>query len=118
MARYEDLSIDQGTDVSIEIHLVNTDNSKKDLTGYSVLAKMAPNYDATDSDKISFTSVVADPATGGVINLSLTNAVTDALNYKKRYVYDVEISFLDSDSNTIVERVLEGLISVTPSVTS
>jgi len=34
-----------------------------------------------------------------------------------RYVYDVELSYQDSDENTIIERVLEGQITVTPSVT-
>ena len=34
-----------------------------------------------------------------------------------RYVYDVEISSSDSDSVTIIERILEGQIEITPSVT-
>jgi len=34
-----------------------------------------------------------------------------------RYVYDVEISSIDSAANTLVERILEGQITVSPSVT-
>jgi len=34
-----------------------------------------------------------------------------------RYVYDAELSFVDSAGATITERVLEGRIQVTPSVT-
>jgi len=34
-----------------------------------------------------------------------------------RYVYDVELSFVDSSSNTVIERILEGQITVTPQVT-
>ena len=34
-ATYEDIIIDQGADVSIELQLVETDGSKKDLTGHS-----------------------------------------------------------------------------------
>lgn len=117
MAHYEDLTIDQGTDVSIELHLVDANNAAKDLTGYSISAKMAPRYDADSSEKIDFTGSVSTPATDGIVVLSLTNTQTDALNYKKRYVYDVEISFVDESANTIVERVMEGLITVTPSVT-
>jgi len=117
MAHYEDLKFDQGSDVAIEIHLVNPDRSKKDLTFHSVSAKMSPNYNSSDSDKIAFDAIIATPSTDGVVTLSLTNEVTDTLNTKKRYVYDVEVSHLDSDGNTIVERVLEGLINVTPSVT-
>lgn len=118
MARYQDLTIDQGADVAIEIDLVDEDGSKKDLTGYSAAAKMKRSYDSVDSaDIVDFTSIVGEPATDGVVVISLTNTQTDALNTRGRYVYDVEISYLDSDSNTIIERVLEGKIKVTPSVT-
>jgi len=116
MAHYEDLKIDQGTDVAVEIYLVNPDGSEKDLTGYSVAASLATRYDAPSLEKISFSANVAAPATSGIVNLSLTNAQTQTLNPKKRYVYDVEISVLDGAS-TVVERVLEGKLTVSPSVT-
>jgi hypothetical protein len=35
-----------------------------------------------------------------------------------RWVYDAELSFVDSDDNTIIERILEGQINVLPQVTS
>ena len=116
MAHYEDLTIDQGTDVSIDVYLVTKTGAVKDLTGYTVAGKLATSYDAVDSDKISFTSLVASPATDGIVNLALTNAQTESLNPKKRYVYDVELS-QDSDGTITVERVLQGLITVSPSVT-
>jgi len=116
MAYYEDLTIDQGADVAIDLYLVNKNGSKKDLTGYTGAAKMATSHDARDSDKISFTAAVASPATDGILNLSLSKTQTTTLNPKRRYVYDVEIS-LDSDGTTTVERVLQGLITVSPSVT-
>jgi hypothetical protein len=116
MAHYEDLTIDQGTDVAIDIYLVNTDKSPKDLTGYTAAARMATSYDADSDDKIRFSAAIAAPATDGIVNLSLTNAQTELLKTKKRYVYDVEIS-LDSDGTTTIERVLQGLITVSPSVT-
>ena len=116
MAHYEDLKIDQGTDVAIEIYLVNPDGTKKDLTGYTPSSSFATRYDAPVNEKVNFTASVASPATDGIVSLSLTNAQTQALNPKKRYVYDVELSVL-SDGQTIVERVLEGRITITPSVT-
>ena len=116
MAHYEDLTLDQGTDISIEVYLVNQDNSKKDLTGYTAGARMATSYDADSDDKIRFSAAIASPATDGIVNLSLTNTQTEALNPKKRYVYDVEI-YIDSDGTTTVERVLQGLVTVSPSVT-
>ncbi len=53
----------------------------------------------------------------GVVTISLTNAQTDAMEAGK-YVYDVEISYIDSNNNAIIERILEGKIDLTPSVTT
>ena len=116
MAQYEEFTIDQGADVAVEIHLVNKDNSKKDLTSHSVAAKLKKNYNSDSDETTNFTSIIASPATDGVVTISLTNSQTDSLR-PGRYVYDVEISYQDSDENTIIERVLEGRVQVTPSVT-
>ena len=118
MADYEDFTIDQGADVAIELHLQEQDGSKKNLTGHSALAKMKRSYNSTDSDEItSFTTIVSSPATDGILTLALTNSQTDSLNSRLRYVYDVELSYQDSNSQTIIERILEGKIKVSPSVT-
>jgi len=116
MAHYEDLSIDQGTDVVIDIYLLNTDRSVKDLNGYSVAAKLAPSYSASDSDKTVFSAAVKEPFDAGIVSLSLTSAQTQALGTRKRYVYDVEVTHNDGVQD-VVERVMEGKITVTPSVT-
>ena len=118
MAHYEDISIDQGTDFAMEIHLVEPDGTAKNLTGYSAAAKMKRSYTSVDSDDVvDFLAIIPNPRTDGVVTLALTNTQTDALNYKKTYVYDVELSFIDSDDELIIERVLEGKAQVTPSVT-
>lgn len=114
MAQFEELEIDQGSDVSIEVHLVDKAGAVKNLSGYSASAKMKKTYNSDSADTTEFTTTVQ--ASTGVVTLTLTNAQTDALK-AGRYVYDVETSYDDSDSNTIVERVLEGFIHVTPSVT-
>lgn len=116
MADYEDISIDQGADVSIEIHMTNKDGSVKDLTNHTVAAKMKRNYNSDSDNTQAFNAIIATPATDGVATLSLTNTQTDALE-AGRWVYDVELSYVDSDTNTITERVLEGKVFVTPSVT-
>lgn len=116
MAQYEDLSIDQGTDVAIEIHLVNVDGSKKNLQGYSVAAQIRQTVATPDSDAIDFTALVVDPADNGVISLVLTNQQTMGLT-ARNYMYDVEISHQDSDANTYIERVLYGKIVVNPNIT-
>jgi hypothetical protein len=122
MAHYEDLTIDQGSDVSIELRLINKDQSKKNLTGYSVNAWLKPNYAADSTEKIPFTAIVANPDSAGIVNLSLTNLQTETLNTRKRYVYDVELSYISESDGLgnltyIIERVLEGHIQVNPSVT-
>jgi hypothetical protein len=115
MATYEEITIDQGTDVAMVLNLVKTDGSKKDLTSHAVAAKLKKNYNSDSADTIAFTSAITDDS-DGIVTLSLTNTQTNALK-AGRYVYDVELSFVDSDGNTIVERILEGRAQVTPSVT-
>lgn len=117
MATYEDISIDQGTDVAMRLELVDTNGVAKDLTNYSVAAKLKKTYNSTDSDEIvSFSTQIPSPASDGIVNLTLTNTQTDAMKIG-RWVYDCEISFVDSSDNTIIERILEGKATVTPSVT-
>jgi len=116
VATYEEFSIDQGADTTIELQCVNANGAKKNLADHSVNAKMKKNYNSDSSDTITFiTGIGADP-TDGIITLSLTNAQTDNLK-AGRYVYDVELSFTDSSGDTVIERILEGRIQVTPSVT-
>lgn len=117
MADYEDFTIDQGADVAIEIHLKEQDGSAKDLTAHTVTSKMKRNYNAGTDGTVDFTTTIGDPPTEGIAILALTNAQTDALVTTGRYVYDVEISYVDTDNNIIIERVLEGKIKVNPSVT-
>jgi GTPase Era involved in 16S rRNA processing len=116
MAQYEEFTIDQGSDVSIQLDLVDVSGSRKDLTNHTITAKLKKNYNSDSADTTEFTTIIADSATSGIVTLSLTNTQTDALK-AGRYVYDVELSYMDQDSNTIIERILEGRIQVTPSVT-
>lgn len=116
MAQYEDITIDQGADVAIELHLVNNDGSSKNLANFSVAATMKRTYNSDSDDTHVFNTIIASPASSGVATISLTNLQTDILK-PGQYVYDVELSFEDSGGDTIIERVLEGKILVTPSVT-
>jgi hypothetical protein len=117
MAQYEDLTIDQGADVAVELALFDKDGSVKDLTGYSASAKMKRSYNADSDNTQAFTTFIdTDAPENGVLVLELSNTATDTLK-AGRWVYDVEISYVDSDGDSIIERVLEGNIQVTPSVT-
>ena len=115
MAQYEEFTIDQGADVAIELHLVDKNDAVRIISGHTVTAKLKKNYNSTGSDITDFTTIVSNPSKG-VVTLSLTNTQTDALKVG-RYVYDVELSFVDEFGATIKERILEGRIQVTPSVT-
>lgn len=114
MAIYEEFEIAQGSDVSIELELVTQTGARKDLTSHTLTAHMRKNYNA--ENYIAFTPLIATPPTNGICSLNLTNSQTSELA-KGNYVYDVELSFEDSNGDTIVERILEGRITVTPSVT-
>ena len=115
MSEYEKFDIDQGSDIAIQLDLVDQNNNKKDLSNYSAAAKMKRTFNSDSSDTTTFSAAITD-ADDGILTLSLTNAQTSALKVGT-YVYDVEISFQDSASNTIIERVLEGKIRVHPNVT-
>tara|TARA_R110001632_G_scaffold93613_2_gene199225 strand:- start:83 stop:463 length:381 start_codon:yes stop_codon:yes gene_type:complete len=117
MAQYEEITIDQGADVTLQLELVDTSGNIKDLTDYSVSAKAKRTYNSDSSDTFAFSTAVLSPATGGKCALTLTNTQTDAMKAPGRYFYDVELSVVDSDGDTIIERVLEGVLDITPSVT-
>ena len=117
---YEDIVIPQGTDTAIELHLViESDGSPFDLTNYSAEAKMKRRHgdSANDPNTVTFNAIIPTPATSGIVTLSLSSDSSQTLNTRGRYVWDCEVSFVDSDSKTIVQRVAEGQIEVTPSVT-
>jgi hypothetical protein len=109
MAIKANIVIDQGTDFSSTIDLVDSDGVIFDLTGYTAAAQMRKNY--TSSAATTFTT--ATSTTTGVINLSLSNTSTGALE-PGRYLYDVEITQTGSGNIT---RVVEGVATVTPGMT-
>ena len=116
MSQYEDFTLNQGADFSIQLELVDKNQAKKSLAGYTGKGQIRKTYSSSDSDAVTFAVVIPSPASSGILNLQLTNAQTSAMK-SGRYVYDVEISSNDSASNTLVERILEGQITVSPSVT-
>ena len=117
---YEDIVIPQGTDTAIELHLVKeSDGSPFDLTNYSAEAKMKRRHgdSANDPNTVTFNAIIPTPPTAGIVTLSLSSDSSQGLNTRGRYVWDCEVSFVDSDSKTIVQRVAEGQAEVSPSVT-
>jgi hypothetical protein len=115
MAEYEKFTIDQGSDIAIQLELVDENNNKKNLTDYSAAAKMKRSFNSDSSDTHAFLVAITD-ADDGIITMSMNNEETSALKVGS-YVYDVEISYVDQSLNIIVERILEGKIRVNPNVT-
>jgi|TARA_B110000977_G_scaffold43310_1_gene58708 hypothetical protein len=107
MATIANLTIDQGTTVSIVVPVKNTDGTVKDLTGYTAYSQFRKSYYST-----TYTTFTAThDSAGGNITLALTATQSSAVK-AGRYVYDVETL-----TGTTVARVQEGIITVNPEVT-
>jgi|TARA_B110000977_G_scaffold27626_1_gene34982 hypothetical protein len=113
MAAIANLIIDQGANFSSDVTVKDANGNAFDLTGYTTQAKLAKGYSSTRT-RTSMTSVIGTDAASGVVALALTATQTAALD-AERYVYDVEIT---QTSTGVVTRVIEGLITVRPNVTT
>jgi len=111
MAVYSNIVVDQGADYSAAIDVTDNDGDNLDLTGYTGAGQIRKTY--SSSTAVDFTVSVATPATSGILNISLTNAQTNAMK-AGRYVYDIEIT----STAGIKTRVLEGQLEITPGVTT
>ena len=114
MAARANLRIDKGATFSSDVTVTDTDGTAFNLTGYTASSKMAKGYQSTQTRVIITTSINNDPTTG-IITLGLTADQTKNLDAPARYVYDVEIT---KTSDSTVTRVIEGLITVSPDVTT
>ena len=105
------LVINSGSDFSQSFTLEGTDNnSPLNLTDYQVNAQMRKW--AGSSTAITFTSSIEVPSTSGKILITLS--AEETLSIKPgRYVYDLLIT---SPTN-IKTRVVEGIVTLLPSVT-
>jgi hypothetical protein len=110
MATYANLFIDQGSDFTFTLDL-STTVGLLDLTDYSARGQIRKSYTSSTAVDFDISINVSDSE----FECSLTSAQTSMLK-QGRYVYDVEI--LSGDSPSIVTRVIEGQIDVTPRVTT
>lgn len=129
MAQTEDLIVDQGTSTLIKLECYNPDGTEKQFNEISiadgtiipkvdVYGYIKKSFSSPDSDRVEFETTTINPENMmNIITLYLTAEQTDAMK-AGNYVYDVEIEQWDSLSqSTIVERILQGKLTVTPSVT-
>jgi len=111
MAITTNLNVDQGSDFQAVIKLYSTATAPLDLTNYALSASMRRSYDNTTASAVF--AVTTPIPTNGEVVLTLNHVTSAALKYG-RYVYDVLIT----DSSTgIRTRAVEGIVTVTPSVT-
>lgn len=107
-----DFEIKQGATFTRTL-TISDDGTARNLTGYT--ARMSIRRGANDATELlSMTTGnarIAIIALSGVVTLTLTAAETAALTWL-RGVYDLELV-----SGTIVTRILEGAITVSPEVT-
>jgi len=111
MPSIANLTLDAGASFSSNVDVTLADNSPYDLTNYTVQANMSKGY-ARTQNRIPFNITTGNIE--GIITISLTPEQTIELE-EGRYVYDVQIT------NTIsgeVTRVIEGIITVNPSVSA
>ena len=116
MAHYEDIEIDQGASAAWQILCLGPDGEVRDLSNYRARGSVKRSYEASDSEALDFLVNIEAPPTSGTLNFSLNASQTSQLT-RRRYVYDIEME-LAQDSDTTVERVLEGKAMISRSVTN
>ena len=117
MAHYEDIEIDQGASVKYQIQLLDINGEKRDLSDYRARGRLNRSHDADSAEGMDFFVNIDAPPENGIINFSLYPHETNRLN-RRRYVYDIEIEYQEDSDITVVERILEGKVLVSRSVTN
>lgn len=115
MPAFLELFLDQGTTFSRTLTLTDDrTNANLDITNYTVTCNARKSYTAFSatgaSPDIVFSCNVVD-GKNGVVTISQT-AVNTANYYPRRYWYDV----LATSPTGVRSRLLEGIVTVTPSV--
>lgn len=110
MATNYELKIDQGATFGMTVQINDYfTGAPMNLTGFSARSQMRKNYTSTEATQ--FTVEIQDAANGN-ISMSMTASNTANLS-PGRYVYDLEME----DIFSVVTRLLEGIVVVTPNVT-
>lgn len=111
MARIEDLTITQNTDVLIRVTITDAAGVGKDINDKYFSAQIKKDYN--DVNPLNFNISPAN-ANNGIIVMTLSATQSGTLDHTKRYLYDVKMY---ESGNTNVQAVLSGKVFVTPTVT-
>ena len=110
MAVYN-ISINQGESYNLDTSLISSSGTSVNLSGYYLRGQVRYSYGSTGV-LLNLSPTISN-ATGGAINVALTPAQTASLPTTIA-VYDIE-SYVSGEST--VNRVLNGLFSISPEVT-
>ena len=109
MAGFVELTLEQGANFNTVLDLKDSAGGILNLAGYTVAAQMRKSYYSTTAT--NFTITVTDAA-AGQITMSMNSANTANVS-PGRYVYDVLIT----SGSSIKTRIIEGIVTILPSVT-
>lgn len=109
MAAFSELVIEQGATFTSTVNVADTNGDAINLYAYTANSQMRKSYYAATAFTIN--SAVTGTS-NGEITLSMSAANTSNLT-SGRYVYDLKIT----SPGSIVTRVVEGIVTVLPSVT-
>jgi hypothetical protein len=109
MAVKANILIDQGTTFSTTIFVADENDVSIDITDNDFFASARKHY--TSNTSYDFTCAVLN-GPDGELQISMANTNTSSWP-AGRYVYDVKMV----DTSNVVTRIVEGLVTVKPSVT-
>jgi hypothetical protein len=101
------LTIDQGSDFATSFVVSDDNGNPLDLSTYTLASQIRKTYTSS-----TYYSINATANSSGIVVMRL-NANTSNLIPAGRYVYDVELT----SSSNAVSRAVEGIVTITPSVT-
>ena len=109
MAGFAELTLEQGASFTTTVTVNGSDGSPTNLTSYTAAAQLRNSYYSTTAN--SFTVTVSNAA-NGELTMAMSAANTANLT-PGRYVYDLLIT----SPTSIKTRVVEGIVTLLPSVT-
>lgn len=111
MATYVELYVDRGTDFSYILDLTDDDDRPIDLSSCQFASQMKKSYYSVNPTA-DINCEVLDAA-NGILGLWMSGENSGAIA-PGRYVYDIKMY---NETTKKQERIIEGIITVTPHVT-
>lgn len=112
MANINNIVVDQGTSFEMIIDVDNTDGTAFNLTNMIPRGQFRKSYYSDDAHEI-LVSVYGD-VTNGQLQMIISPDITENIR-SGRYVYDI---IIENVSINFVRRIVQGVITIPPAVTS